>query len=60
MMFIELFVPKGSLAPERIRRLAERLGTVTELTEGVGSAGAGPQFQGPVQVFGRLAVPTGP
>ncbi|WP_150254129.1 YHS domain protein [Nocardiopsis deserti] len=34
MMFIELFVPKGSLAPERLRRLAERLGTVTELTEG--------------------------
>ncbi|WP_019610674.1 hypothetical protein [Nocardiopsis sp. CNS-639] len=34
MFFIELFVPKGALAPERLRRLAERLGTVTELTEG--------------------------
>ncbi|NYH54896.1 YHS domain-containing protein [Nocardiopsis arvandica] len=34
MMFIELFVPEGTLAPERLRRLAERLGTVAELTEG--------------------------
>ncbi|MFD6952984.1 YHS domain protein [Nocardiopsis sp. TSRI0078] len=34
MMFIELFVPRCTLDPERLRRLAERLGTVAELTEG--------------------------
>ncbi|WP_067970828.1 YHS domain protein [Nocardiopsis trehalosi] len=34
MMFIELSVPRGSVPPERLRRVAERLGTVTELTEG--------------------------
>ncbi|WP_241480412.1 YHS domain protein [Nocardiopsis halotolerans] len=33
-MFIELFVPRGSLDPERLRRLAACLGNVTELTEG--------------------------
>ncbi|MEU2946466.1 YHS domain protein [Nocardiopsis alba] len=34
MMFIELFVPRGSLAPERIRHMAERLGDVEALSEG--------------------------
>ncbi|MEE2040492.1 YHS domain protein [Nocardiopsis sp. CT-R113] len=34
MIFIELFVPRGSLGAEPRRRLAERLGNVVELTHG--------------------------
>ncbi|MFD7364745.1 YHS domain protein [Nocardiopsis alba] len=34
MMFIELFVPHGSVAPEGIRHMAERLGDIAALTEG--------------------------
>jgi hypothetical protein len=41
MMFVELFAPKGTLDADRRRRVAERLGSLHELTEGEESIGAG-------------------
>ncbi len=37
MMFIELFVSRGALDPERRRRVAQRLGTIEELGDGDGT-----------------------
>ncbi|MEU8245493.1 YHS domain protein [Nonomuraea sp. NPDC048916] len=34
MIFVELFVPRGSLDADRLRRVAERLGSLYELAEG--------------------------
>lgn len=52
MIFIELFVPKGALGPDRRRRVAERLGSIEEL--GAGTEGESDMAAGSAAVFGSM------